>query len=77
MRTRTLARILMTLASLAGLLGAGEAAAVFRSYLSLNGADTNACTLPSPCRLLPAALAAVDPGGEIWMLDSATSTWRR
>jgi hypothetical protein len=71
MRTRTLARILMTLASLAGLLGAGEAAAVFRSYLSLNGLDTNACTLPSPCRLLPAALAAVDPGGEIWMLDSA------
>jgi hypothetical protein len=25
----------------------------------------------APCRLLPAALAAVDSGGEIWMLDSA------
>jgi hypothetical protein len=26
---------------------------------------------PAPCRLLPAALAVVNTGGEIWMLDSA------
>jgi len=72
MRTRTLARTLMTLASLMAMWAAGEAnAGLFRSYLSLNGNDANACTLPAPCRLLPAALAAVDPGGEIWMLDSA------
>ncbi len=44
---------------------------LFRAYLSQNGSDTNPCTLPAPCRLLPAALAAVKDGGEIWMLDSA------
>ena len=46
-------------------------AGIFRAYLSLNGSDANPCTLPAPCRLLPAALAAVNDGGEIWMLDSA------
>jgi hypothetical protein len=48
-----------------------QAAPLFRAYLSSSGLDTNPCTLPSPCRLLPAALAAVADGGEIWMLDSA------
>jgi hypothetical protein len=46
-------------------------AGLFRSYLSLAGNDANPCTLQQPCRLLPAALAAVNAGGEIWMLDSA------
>ena len=46
-------------------------AGLFRAYLSLNGSDTNPCTRPQPCRLLPAALAAVNDGGEIWILDSA------
>jgi len=46
-------------------------AQVFRAYLSLAGADTNPCTIAAPCRLLPAALAVVADGGEIWMLDSA------
>lgn len=44
---------------------------IFRSYLSLNGSDTNPCTLQAPCRLLPAALNAVADGGEVWMLNSA------
>src|SRR5690606_36180957 len=44
--------------------------AIFRAYLSAGNA-ANPCTLQAPCRLLPAALAAVDDGGEIWMLDSA------
>ncbi len=64
---------------LRGLAGLGIALAVstpadalsFRAYLSVNGNDANPCTLQQPCRLLPAALAAVTPGGEIWMLDSA------
>ncbi len=43
----------------------------FRAYLASNGSDANPCTLASPCRLLPAALAAIVDGGEIWMLDSA------
>jgi len=50
---------------------APPAHAIFRAYLSVDGADANPCTLVAPCRLLPAALAAVDSGGEIWMLDSA------
>lgn len=46
-------------------------AQVFRAYLSASGNDANACTLASPCRLLPRALTAVADGGEVWMLDSA------
>jgi hypothetical protein len=58
------------------LLGAATAspfahAQLFRAYLALGGNDANPCTIGSPCRLLPAALAAVRDGGEIWMLDSA------
>ena len=48
-----------------------EAHAIFRAYLASDGSDANPCTLVAPCRLLPAALAAVDNGGQIWMLDSA------
>ncbi len=46
-------------------------AQLFRSYVASTGSDANPCNLPAPCRLLPAALAAVADGGEIWMLDSA------
>ena len=46
-------------------------AQLFRTYVASDGSDANPCTLPAPCRLLPAALAAVADGGEIWMLDSA------
>ncbi len=53
------------------LLSAAAHAQLFRAYLSSTGNDANPCTLPQPCRLLPAALTAVASGGEIWMLDSA------
>ena len=56
------------------LLSTTADAQLFRAYLAPApaGNDANNCTLPSPCRrLLPAALAAVADGGEIWMLDSA------
>lgn len=46
-------------------------AGLFRAYLSKSGSDTNDCSLALPCRLLPAALAAANSGGEIWILDSA------
>ena len=46
-------------------------AQLFRAYVASTGNDVNPCTLPQPCRLLPAALSAVASGGEIWMLDSA------
>lgn len=54
-----------------GVSGTAAASGLFRAYLSLNGKDTNPCTLTAPCRLLPAALATVSDQGEIWMLDSA------
>ena len=53
------------------LLSATAQAGVFRAYISSTGNDANPCTLSAPCRLLPVALAAVNDGGEIWMLDSA------
>ena len=53
------------------LLSASAHAQLFRAYLASDGNDANPCTLAQPCRLLPAALAAVASGGEIWMLDSA------
>ena len=51
-------------------LSATAHAQLFRAYLAPSGNDANPCTLPQPCRLLPAALTAVADGGEIWMLDS-------
>ena len=53
------------------LLSATANAQLFRAYLSASGNDANPCTLPAPCRLLPAAQTAVADGGEIWLLDSA------
>jgi parallel beta-helix repeat protein len=52
-------------------LSLGAHAQLFRAYLDPAGLDSNPCTLAAPCRLLPAALAAVADGGEVWMLDSA------
>jgi hypothetical protein len=49
----------------------GADAQLFRAYVSSSGNDANPCTLTAPCRLLPAALTAVQDSGEIWMLDSA------
>jgi hypothetical protein len=70
MTTRTVLRC--TLAFFAALLLSVSAnAQLFRAYLASDGNDANACNLPAPCRLLPAALNAVANGGEIWMLDSA------
>ena len=53
------------------LLSTTAQAQLFRSYVSSTGNDANPCTVQAPCRLLPAALAAVKDGGEVWMLDSA------
>ena len=53
------------------LLSATAQAQAFRAYLAPTGNDANPCSLAAPCRLLPAALAAVASGGEIWMLGSA------
>ena len=67
-----LQRVLGRISTLLALLACVPAQAqLFRAYLESIGSDANPCTLQLPCRLLPAALAAVAPGGEIWMLDSA------
>ncbi|HEX6794485.1 MAG TPA: right-handed parallel beta-helix repeat-containing protein [Casimicrobiaceae bacterium] len=71
MNARTLHRVLFASISSAVLLAAPAHAGLFRAYLSQNGNDANPCTLQQPCRLLPAAIAAVNDGGEIWMVDSA------
>jgi hypothetical protein len=72
MKFLSLRRALVASLSFLALMAGGSAHAAFRAYLSAaSGNDANACTLVAPCRLLPAALAAVDAGGEIWMLDSA------
>lgn len=47
-----------------------QAGTLPRAYLSTSGKDSNPCTLTAPCRLLPAALAAVQDGGDVWILDS-------
>ena len=42
-----------------------------RSAVSINGLDTNPCTVASPCRSFGVALAATAAGGEVIALDSA------
>ena len=71
MKTLFVGRGLLAVAFFAAWGATGANALVFRAYLSSTGNDANPCTLPAPCRLLPAALTAVQSGGEIWMLDSA------
>jgi hypothetical protein len=70
MKRPTLLLSTLALAS-ALLLPAAAQAQAFRAYLASYGTDAATCPLAAPCRLLPAALAAVASGGEIWMLDSA------
>src|SRR6476469_4562325 len=65
-------RILIALAVIVAESATSAAhAGLFRAFLSSAGNDANLCTVQQPCRLLPAALNAVNNGGEIWMLDSA------
>jgi hypothetical protein len=58
-------------AMLALLLPLAGHAQLFRTYVASFGNDANPCTVAAPCRLLPAAIAAALPGGEVWILDSA------
>ncbi|MEO8674593.1 MAG: right-handed parallel beta-helix repeat-containing protein [Casimicrobiaceae bacterium] len=60
-----------SLAALALVTLAPEAAAIGRTFVASFGLDTNACSLSSPCRGFTAALVQTDPGGEIVVLDSA------
>jgi hypothetical protein len=67
-----LRHMLFAAATIAALFLAPTAhAGAFRTFLSFSGADGNDCSVLTPCRLLPAALAATNDGGEVWLLDSA------
>ena len=46
-------------------------AAIFRTYVSAFGSDSNLCTASSPCASFQAALAQTTAGGEIFVLNSA------
>ena len=70
MTYRTALRAMFAL-TLGLFLSATANAQLFRTYIAPDGNDGNPCTLAAPCRLLPAALATVIDGGEIWMLGSA------
>lgn len=53
-------------------LGAATAAhGAQRQFVASYGSDAAPCTLTQPCRGFAAAIAAVDPGGEVIVLDSA------
>ena len=41
-----------------------------RVFVSVNGNDSNPCTALSPCRTFQAAHDAVQPGGEVDVLDT-------
>jgi len=47
------------------------AAAPQRTFVASTGADTNPCSLASPCRGFQAAIDAVAPGGEVVAVDTA------
>jgi len=49
----------------------GSAVAVQRTFVASTGSDTNPCSITLPCRGFAAAVAAVDGGGEVIVLDSA------
>jgi parallel beta helix pectate lyase-like protein len=58
-------------AFLVSLLFALPAFAAARTFVASTGVDTNPCSLVAPCRSLQAGVTAVDPGGEVVVLDSA------
>ncbi|MEO8676727.1 MAG: right-handed parallel beta-helix repeat-containing protein [Casimicrobiaceae bacterium] len=46
-------------------------AAAQRTFVKSDGLDTNACTIPAPCRSFGKAITQTNDGGEIVVLDSA------
>lgn len=47
------------------------AVAQVRTFVSSSGSDTNPCSQTQPCRNFAAAIAAVNPNGEVVALDTA------
>jgi hypothetical protein len=57
--------------SLSLILSAAAQAQSVRTWVSGDGVDNSQCSRSSPCRTFAAALAAVNPNGEVVVLDSA------
>jgi hypothetical protein len=59
--------------ALAATLAAAEARGAARTFVSVTGNDLNNCaTQATPCRTFAAAIAQVDPGGEVLVLTSGS-----
>ena len=54
----------------AGLTPLLSHAGLQRTFVSAKGSDSNACSLPLPCRTFAVALTQTNAGGEIIVLDS-------
>lgn len=59
------------LAAAAALYPLAAEAAAQRTFVSAHGADTNPCSVLQPCRTFAFALTQTNPGGEIYVLDTA------
>lgn len=62
---------LIVLVGLAFVVAQPADAAQQRSFVASTGFDTNACTLPAPCRTFGVAIAQTATGGEVIVLDGA------
>jgi len=63
-------RYMFVLSIILFLLQAFPALAAQRTFVSTSGADTNSCTLASPCRTIQGALANTNAKGEVVILKS-------
>jgi hypothetical protein len=68
---RSIAVLLLALATSIVLSPRVSAAQAFRTFVSAGGVDSNPCTHIAPCRTLVAAYNATLPGGEIVALNPA------
>src|SRR5438105_1908836 len=64
MKKRTCALVVGVFVAASGL------AASSRTAVSVNGSDSNPCTVASPCRSFSAAIAQTASGGDVVALDS-------
>lgn len=64
-------RFSVTASALTALLSVGTADGSQRQFVASTGNDADPCTLAQPCRSFGVAVAAVDPRGEVIVLDSA------
>ena len=67
---KTSTALALTVSGLFAVTSTHAAGTLQRAYVSSTGSDKHNCAEATPCRNLNVALAAVQSGGEIWILDS-------